>query len=217
MLTIKPAWSLYLNSLVFDIEPEKQFISIPVFNDTSRTNLYSVSAYRIDKPGNGNENRIQVDEMEVIWSPLSLTNTPGGVDSFKVFYRGPKDNNERYYRIVFKESAMMLIPFRKNEKATEIVPIVTMSAILVVRPGETHIRYSLDADKGSLKNTGNTFFRVIIQQGCNGDDESSTQFHMLPGETYQSESVRAENKIFIVALGKYFAVENGCTKASTTK
>jgi len=215
MLVVQPVRAIYLNSLIYDIESDKQFLSIPVVNDTSRSNLYTVSAFRIDKPGEGGENRIRGSEMDVIWSPLSITIPAGGKDFFKVFYRGPKDNQERYFRIVFRESPITIIPFRNDEKATDVVPMVTMSAILIVRPRNTNLMHAIDERNGVIKNTGNTFFRVIIQKGCNGDDESSEQFYMLPGESYQSAAVRGENKKFIVALGKYIPLGEMCVNQSS--
>lgn len=74
--------------------------------------------------------------------------------------------------------------------------------------------HAIDERNGVIKNTGNTFFRVIIQKGCNGDDESSEQFYMLPGESYQSAAVRGENKKFIVALGKYIPLGEMCVNQS---
>lgn len=56
-----------------------------------------------------------------------------------------------------------------------------MSTILIVRPRKTRFQYEINEATGTIKNTGNTYFRVILQKGCNGDDESSTQFYMLPG------------------------------------
>lgn len=64
----------------------------------------------------------------------------------------------------------------------DVVPSVSMSTILIVRPRKTQFKYEINEETGTIKNTGNTFFRVVIQKGCNGDDESSTQFYMLPGK-----------------------------------
>lgn len=68
-----------------------------------------------------------------------------------------------------------------EQKKLNIVPSVSMSTILIVRPRKTRFQYEINEATGTIKNTGNTYFRVILQKGCNGDDESSTQFYMLPG------------------------------------
>lgn len=68
-----------------------------------------------------------------------------------------------------------------EQKKLNIVPSVSMSTILIVRPRKTRFQYEINEATGTIKNTGNTYFRVILQKGCNGDDESSTQFYMLRG------------------------------------
>jgi hypothetical protein len=77
-----------------------------------------------------------------------------------------------------------------------------MSTILIVRPRKTRFQYEINEATGTIKNTGNTYFRVILQKGCNGDDESSTQFYMLPGRAGQAPRLNSNRK-YIVALGRY--------------
>lgn len=212
---IFPAGAVYFNSLVFDMQPDEKFISRPMVNDTSRTNLYTVSAYKIDKPGKHGENRIDGGEMEVVYSPLKFTVQPDGKEYFKLYYRGPQDDIERYYRVVFKESPIQIFPFRNQNQNTDIIPVVSMSTFLVVRPRKAKLEFKIDEANGTIRNTGNTFFRVIIQKGCNGDDESSTQFYMLPGEEYRSPIAKANNKKFIVAMGRYQNLGEGCFKPAS--
>ncbi len=94
---------------------------------------------------------------------------------------GLGDDIERYYRVIFKETPVTVFPRRMEQKKLNIVPSVSMSTILIVRPRKTRFQYEINEATGTIKNTGNTYFRVILQKGCNGDDESSTQFYMLPG------------------------------------
>lgn len=210
LLTTWPVAAIYLNSTVFSVEARDTFLSIPVVNNTSVANLYSVQAFKIDRPGEGGENRVRENEKDVIWSPLKITIPPGGKDYFKVFYRGPEDKRERYFRIIFREVPVTIVPFKKNAKATEVVSTISMSAILIVRPRDTVLKYNYDESKGILQNSGNTFFRVIIHKGCKGDDDSSHQFHMLPGERYTSASLKGMNRKFIVAEGRYIPLGSAC-------
>lgn len=210
LFTAWPTAAIYLNSTVFSVEARDAFLSIPVVNNTSVANIYSVQAFKIDKPGVGGENRVRENEKDVIWSPLNITIPPGGKDYFKVFYRGPKDRQERYFRIIFRELPVTIVPFKKNARATEVVSTISMSAILIVRPRTTVLKYAYDESQGILKNSGNTFFRVIIHKGCAGDDESSHQFHMLPGERYSSATLKGMNRKFIVAEGRYIPLGTAC-------
>lgn len=85
-----------------------------------------------------------------------------------------------------------------------------MSTILVVRPRKVNLRYEADEKTGIIHNSGNTFFCVIIQKGCDGDDESSTQFYMLPGERYSAQAVKVNNRKFVVATGRYLPLGRAC-------
>lgn len=205
-----PANAMYFNSIIYDMDASKDFISRPVINDTNKTNLYTLSAYKISRPGNGLELAENDITKDLIWSPLKLTIQPNGREYFKLYYRGPKDDVERYYRVVFRETPVTLFPWRAERKKIDVIPSVSMSTILIVRPRNAHLSYEIDEQNGIIKNTGNTYFRVILQQGCDGNDESSTQFYMLPGEIWKGTEALSNNKKYIVALGKYHHLGNGC-------
>ncbi|MCF2001724.1 molecular chaperone, partial [Escherichia coli] len=63
-----------------------------------------------------------------------------------------------------------------------------------------------------LKNTGNTFFKIIVHLGCNSTDDEATMRYVLPGETWRSSELKSKNRKFIVALQKYIPVGQGCFK-----
>jgi hypothetical protein len=205
-----PASAVYFNSIIYDMDPGKSFMAKPVYNDTDRINFYTVSAYKIARPGNGQEASVKEDDKDLIWSPLKVTVQPKGKEYFKLYYRGPDDNTERYYRVIFKETPVTLFPFRATQKHMDVIPIVAMSTILVVRPRNISLKYDIDELNGVIKNTGNTFFRVILQKGCDGDDESSKQFYMLPGEMWSGPEAKASNRKFIVAQDRYHHLGKGC-------
>ncbi|HGM5492462.1 TPA: molecular chaperone [Serratia fonticola] len=205
-----PAWGVYFNSIIYDMDAEKDFISRPIINDTQHNNLYTISAWKIARPGNGNEKKITEGDRDLIWSPLKFVIQPDGREYFKLYYRGPKDNVERYYRVMFKETPVTLLPWRSQQKNMDVIPVVAMSTLLIVRPREINLKYEIDEKSGVIRNVGNTFFRVILQNGCNGDDESSTQFFMLPGDTWSGVNAKGNNKKYIVALGRYYQLGSGC-------
>ena len=206
-----PASAVYFTSIIFDMDASKNFISKPIYNDTTRNNLYTMSAYQILRPGDGNnEATVSRASKDLVWSPLKFTVQANGKEYFKLYYHGPNDDIERYYRVIFKETPITLFPWREDQKKMAITPVVAMSTILIVRPRKTQLKYEIDEAKGIIRNTGNTYFRVVLQKGCNGDDESSTQFYMLPGESWQGPEARSGNKKYVVALGRYNRLGSGC-------
>lgn len=202
--------AVYFDSIIYEMPADRDFIAKQLFNDTQKNNIYTISAYRIDRPGVGGEHRLPMENGELLYAPLKFSVAANGKEYFKIFYRGPRDDKERYYRITFTESPLTLFPFKPAARKTYIFPVVAMNTILVVRPRTLHFSYRLDEQNGTLQNDGNTFFRVIIQKGCNGDDESSTQFYMLPGETYKNKSLSAQNKKYLVAMEKYIKLGKRC-------
>ncbi len=211
-LVISPAEAVWFNALVYDIPADKDFTSRPIFNDTDRTNLYNVSAFKIDRPGKRGEKMISGQALEILWAPLKFSLAPRQTDYFKLFYRGPKDDIERYYRVVFKEVPVRLFPLQTKGSHLNALPVTSMSTYLIVRPRQMRLAWGVDEQSGVIENTGNTYFRVIIHQGCNGDDESSTQFYMLPGDKYQDRNVNGKNKKFIMANQKYIRLGEACFK-----
>lgn len=111
-----PARALYLDSTIFDMAADKSFISKRVFNDSHKQNIYSISAVKIDKPGPGGERRQAIEEGELLFAPLNFSLAPDAGEFFKIFYRGPQDDKERYYRVQFTEMPITLFPERNRVK-----------------------------------------------------------------------------------------------------
>lgn len=208
------ASAVYLSSYIYEVGSEKDFISKPITNDTNNLNLYTVQTFKIDKPGENGEHIINEKNREIIYTPLSLQINPKSTDFFKLIYIGPKDNQERYYRVVFSEVPLTAFEEHSDPQATTFVPTVVMSTIMIVRPRKQIFKYELNEKTGVLKNTGNTFFRVIIHQGCEPDDTSSTQFHMLPNEEYKGDLIKQKNRKFLVINQHYEQIGNQCEALS---
>lgn len=206
------AHALYLDSTIYEMPAGKSFISKRIFNDSKKQNVYRISAVKIDKPGPGGEKRQDIEEGELIFAPLTFSLAPDAGEFFKIFYRGPQDDKERYYRVQFTELPVTMFPERNGGKSSEAIPAIALDTILVVRPRKIDLRYTLDEQSGVLKNTGNTFFKIIVQLGCNSTDDEATIRYVLPGETYRSSGLKKQNKKFIVALHKYIPIGNACFK-----
>lgn len=204
------AHAVYLESTIFDMPADKAFMSKRIYNDSKKQNLYSISAVKIDKPGPGGERRSAITEGELLFTPLNFSLAPGSSEFFKIFYRGPADEKERYYRILFRELPVTLFADRKHGKKSEAIPAIAIDTILVVRPRKIDFRFSMDEHNGILKNTGNTFFKVIVHKGCHATDDEAEMRYLLPGETWRNSRLKANNKKFIVALSKYTPIGKGC-------
>lgn len=110
------AHALYLDSTIYEMPADKSFISKRIFNDSKKQNVYRISAVKIDKPGPGGEKRQDIEEGELIFAPLTFSLAPDAGEFFKIFYRGPQDDKERYYRVQFTELPVTMFAERNGGK-----------------------------------------------------------------------------------------------------
>ena len=210
LFTVQSATAAYFSSFIYEMMSDESFIAKPVRNDTMTSNIYEVKSFKIDKPGNGGENRIQEASRDLIYAPTKLKIESNSSNFFKIIYIGPEDDKERYYRVLFTEVPLTTLNVQSENNATSFFPTVSMSTILIVRPRKQIFKYEVDESQGVIKNTGNTFFRVVIQQGCQGTDDDADHFYMLPGESYKNDSVKNQNKKFIIANKRYVPLGKAC-------
>lgn len=209
LLLACPARAIYLPSGVFTLESDRTFFSRQFVNDTKSTNLYVIGAQRISKPG-ADEQPQPLEQGELLYTPLRKTLQPDAWEYFKIFYRGPQDDRERYYRISIQEIPANALEVKGEDKTPLVSPTVALDTILVIRPRKMRFTYHYDPQAGVLKNTGNTYFRVMIHQGCEGEDDAAKVFNLLPGESYRGADLRGQNRKFIIGFSKYQRLGEQC-------
>ncbi|WP_195848734.1 fimbrial protein [Providencia alcalifaciens] len=202
------AHALYISSDISSMDSEGEFFSKPYINDTKKTNLYSFSAYQIDKPGSHEQGRA-IHDGEIIFTPLKKILLPGEQEFFKIFYRGAEDNQERYYKIIISETPLEMQNDKEQRKQPLFYPTVSLETYFVVRPKQPDFKYTLDQNAGILKNTGNTYFRVLLHNNCGAEDDTEPYvLYLLPNQTYQDERLTKKSRKYIVIFDKYYAVGN---------
>lgn len=199
---------LYTGSLpestIYEMPSDKAFISKRIYNDSQKQNLYSIGAVKIDKPGPGGENRSAIAEGELLFTPLNFSPAPQASEFFKIFYRGPQDDKERYYRILFREMPITLFTERNQGKGGQALPVIAMDTILVVRPRNINLAYTIDEANGTLKNTGNTFLKSSYTKGAI-QPMMKPPCVMCCRVKRRSSELKTKNRKFIVALQKYIS------------
>ncbi|EPL6455361.1 MULTISPECIES: fimbrial protein [Providencia] len=208
LLFFGKAQALYLSSDISALEPNKSFFSKSYINDTKKVNLYTFSAYQIDKPDN-NEKGKPIEEGEIIFTPLKKILLSGEQEYFKIFYRGKEDDKERYYKIVISETALDVDTDPALNQQSLFYPTVSLETYFVVRPKNIDFQYAMDANAGVLKNTGNTYFRVLVHENCEvSDDEQPLVLHLLPQQEFRNEVLKKKSRKYIVIFDKYHSIGN---------
>lgn len=202
------AHALYLSSDISALEPNKSFFSKPYINDTKKVNLYTFSAYQIDKPDEKEQGK-PIEEGEIIFTPLKKILLPGEQEYFKIFYRGQEDNQERYYKIVISETALDVENDVAQNQQSLFYPTVSLETYFVVRPKNINFQYDMNTNAGVLTNTGNTFFRVLVHESCEvKDEEQPLVLYLLPQQTFRNEVLKKKSRKYIVIFDKYHSIGN---------
>ncbi|VEC00587.1 Uncharacterised protein [Cedecea lapagei] len=213
LLLTPPAKAIYLSSGVFTLESDKSQYSRQFLNNTERTNLYTINAYRINRPGS-DEKPQPLQNGEILYTPLKKVLEPGAWEFFKVFYKGPADAQERYYRIVIKEIPTNATLLPSQSKSPLVSPVIALDTTLVVRPRTLRFSYDYNPEAGVLTNNGNTYFRVILHKSCEQNDDTAKIFNLLPGEHYRGPEMKGQHSKFIVAFDRYIQLGNQCPAGS---
>lgn len=203
-----------IGSLTATMGPKQDFINRMVMNTGSITRVYQVNAVKLDTPKiTGNESKIMGGEL--LFSPKQFSLAPAQRQNVKLYYKGPQDNTERYYRVTFTELAHVAHGGKEeNSTISGALDLKTsIRSILVVRPRNTHFDYKINLTEGYIKNTGNTYFEFMVKQGCNQSDSDADSRFLLPGETYHNEKLLGDrNQKFIVYDNNFVQIGKACWK-----
>lgn len=205
------AMAIYIENDILIIDSDEDFISRSFLNNSKGQNIYLVSMYKIDRPGK-NEKMEPIESGEVMYAPLRMVVDSNKLDYFKVYYQGPKDDKERYYRIALKEIPTTIAKKdfdEENKKNSLTVANISLDTYVVIRPRKMMLQYDYKPSQNELINTGNTFVRVLLHQGCEDKDDPIV-FDVLPGETLRHKLLQKSNRNFIINKNRFIQLENQC-------
>lgn len=202
------AYALYIDTDISSMEADKTFFAKSYINDTKTTNLYSFSVYKIDRPGS-HEIGEEMSGGEIIFTPLKKILLPKEQEFFKIFYRGKVDDKERYYKIIISETPFEAQSSVTQKKSPLFYPTISLETYFVVRPKQPNFKYESNPNEGVLKNTGNTYFRVILHDSCQAsEDETPDVFYLLPHQEYRDIRLKKKSRKYIVIFDKYYSIGN---------
>ncbi|KFK96840.1 MULTISPECIES: fimbria/pilus periplasmic chaperone [unclassified Serratia (in: enterobacteria)] len=206
------AGAINVGPMTFAMHQDEAFVAKRVLNNNNSARIYQVSIRAIDKPGQ-QETRSRPADGELLFAPKQLILQAGQGEYYKFYYHGPKDNKERYYRVAFREVPTNYQDAAQRGKASvNLEPIVVMDTILVVRPRETQFAYQLDKQRGTIKNTGNTFFKFLLKPGCDSTDEEGTTEYLRPGDTLSHPGIKLKGQKFIIYNDTFINVDKSCNE-----
>ena len=205
LLAAPLAQAISVGNLTFSLPAEADFASKRVVNNNKSARLYRIAVSAIDRPG-GSEVRSRPVDGELLFAPHQLVLQAGESEYFKFYYHGPRDNRERYYRVSFRE-----IPTRNLTRRSPTGGEVSMEdTILVVRPREVQFKWSFDKVAGTVSNTGNTWFKLLIKPGCDSTEEEGDAWYLRPGDVVRQPALRQPGNHYLVYNDKFIKISDTC-------
>ncbi len=85
-----------------------------------------------------------------------------------------------------------------------------MDTILVVRPRQVQFKWSFDKVTGTVSNTGNTWFKLLIKPGCDSTEEEGDARYLRPGDVVHQPELRQPGNHYLVYNDKFIKISDSC-------
>lgn len=212
MCNLTASWAISIDELTTSMPADEFMLTKRIINNNDSARLYQVTLYAIDKPGN-EEQKITWPEGELLFSPKQLMLPAGQSDFFKFYYHGPKDNRERYFRVLFHEITTINTQAALNaDSAINLAPVIITDTILVVRPRLINFKWQYLPKQGKLMNTGNTWFKFINKPNCHANESQTQTWYLRPGEQIIDKRLSSSGEKIIFFNDKMIYLEGKCLR-----
>ncbi|HBT4779525.1 TPA: hypothetical protein MB320_005405, partial [Klebsiella pneumoniae] len=119
----------------------------------------------------------------------------------RFFYKGPADDKERYYRIVWFDQALSDAQRDSTTRSAVATASARIGTILVVAPRKVNFQHQYA--NGTLVNTGNATLRILAYGPClkpADGKECKENYYLMPGKERRFTRVNVADKKGRVAL-----------------
>lgn len=205
------ALAIDIGAMTIAMAPKEDFIVRTITNNSNVTKVYEVQMEKINNPTTKGV-KLPTIPGELLFSPKRFMLHANNAQNIKLYYKGPADNNERYYRITFTESPVAQVDKNMRNSLKGALEIkLAVQSILVVRPRQIAFDYLFDENQQTITNSGNTYFEFMVKQGCEQPDSEATSKYLLPGERWQNNNIgKAGNQHVIIYKNKFIPVGKEC-------
>jgi len=198
---IMPARALDVGDISSFMNSDSSVLSKEIKNTTDSGRLINIDMERLSSPLDGGNVIAMESQDEVLLTPASLLLPAKSSDVIRFFYKGPTDDKERYYRIVWFDQA--LSDAQRNGAARSAVATASarIVTILVVAPRKVNYRYQYA--NGTLVNSGNATLRILAYGPClkaADGKECKENYYLMPGKERRFTRVNVADKKGRVAL-----------------
>lgn len=199
--TMTPALALDVGDISSFMNSDSSTLSKEIKNTTDSGRLINIHMERLSSPLDGGKVIPMDKQDEILLTPASLLLPAKASDVIRFFYKGPADDKERYYRIVWFDQALSDAQRNGSTRSAVATASARIGTILVVAPRKVNYRYQYA--NGTLTNTGNATLRILAYGLClkpaDGKDCKENYF-LMPGKERRFTRVNVADKKGRVAL-----------------
>ncbi|WP_193133189.1 EcpB family pilus assembly chaperone [Klebsiella grimontii] len=180
---------------------ESSTLSKEIKNTTDSGRLINIHMERLSSPLDGGKVIPMDKQDEILLTPASLLLPAKASDVIRFFYKGPADDKERYYRIVWFDQALSDAQRNGSTRSAVATASARIGTILVVAPRKANFRYQYA--NGTLVNTGNATLRILAYGPClkpADGKECKENYFLMPGKERRFTRVNVADKKGRVAL-----------------
>ena len=161
---IKNSLAVNVGNITEIISSNEETLAKEIENTVNTARLVNLSIEKIDSPLDNGKVISVIDPNEILSTPANLILPGNAKDVFKIIYQGPKDDNERYYRLNWKDDPIGESGITQSSKSASATTSATISTILVVTPRIEKFNYKYS--DSVVSNLGNSSFRVVASGPC---------------------------------------------------
>jgi len=166
------------------INSDTTVLSKEIRNTTDNGRLINISIEKLDSPLDGGKVIPMAQKDEILLTPSSMLMPAKSSEVIRFFYKGPEDDKERYYRIVWFDQALSNAQNNGSKRSAVATASARIGTILVVAPRK--VNYSQTFENGVMTNTGNATLRIIAYGPClkaSEGKECKENYYLMPGKS----------------------------------
>jgi len=199
--TMTPALALDVGDISSFMNSGSSTLSTEIKNTTDSGRLINIHMERLSSPLDGGKVIPMDKQDEILLTPASLLLPAKASDVIRFFYKGPADDKERYYRIVWFDQALSDAQRNGSTRSAVATASARIGTILMVAPRKANFRYQYA--NGTLVNTGNATLRILAYGPClkpADGKECKENYFLMPGKERRFTRVNVADKKGRVAL-----------------
>lgn len=215
LLPIKNCLAVNVGNITEIIPSNEYTLAKEIENTVNTARLVNLTIEKIDSPLDKGKVIPTNDPNEILSTPANLILPGHATDVFKIIYQGPKDDQERYYRLNWKDDPITENGVTQSSKSATATTSATISTILVVAPRIENFNYQYN--NFQVSNLGNSSFRVVASGPCLAEKQQygvegmcRERYYLMPHLAVKLQLVDLNNKKSSVGIwhkGEFIVVK----------